>query len=68
MAAAKEISVNAAVRAQSSRLDGVFTLKEKQRALKAFLSCQHVSALILTGFGKSYVFHRVVTRTTWSSH
>lgn len=37
------------------RTDGTFTLKEEQKtALKAILTVQHISALILTSSGWSY--------------
>lgn len=33
-----------------------FALKEKQRTtLKAFLNGQHISTLVLSGFGESYI-------------
>lgn len=51
MAAAKEISIDAAVAAVLSELDEISALKEGQRmALRAF-SVKDVSALLLTGFG-----------------
>lgn len=54
LVAAKEISVDAAVAAVSTKFDGLFTLKEAQRmALKAFLSEKDVFALLPNGFGKS---------------
>lgn len=49
-------SVDAAVAAVLSELDGVFTFKEEQRtALKAPLVGRDVFALLLTGFGRSLV-------------
>lgn len=47
----------------SSELDDTVTLKEKQRrALKAFLSRQHVFTQQLTAFGKSLITHRNALR------
>lgn len=40
-----------------------FTLKEEQKVpLKAFLGRRHALALLLTGFGKSFVKHRCAWR------
>lgn len=56
LAAAEETGVDAAVGAVLSELNGSFTSKEEQNmALKAFLSGQHVSTSLLTGFGKRFV-------------
>lgn len=42
----------AAVAAVLSTLDGIFSLKNKEIALKAFLGGQRISALRPTGFAK----------------
>lgn len=53
------LAANAAVVAVLSEPGSIFTLKQEQRAtLKAFLGGQHVSASLLTGFGKSSAQHR----------
>lgn len=54
MAAANEISTDAAVMAVLSELDGIYTLKDEQKWLrKLFLFFQHDFSLLLTGIGKS---------------
>lgn len=58
VAAAKWISVDAAVAAVSSEQDGIFPLKEQRTALKAFLSRKGVFFLFLNGLGMSLVKHR----------
>lgn len=56
LTAANEISVDAAVTAVLSELDGIFTLKEEQRmTLKAFFSEKDILSLLPTGFSKSLV-------------
>lgn len=55
---AKEASVDAAVVALLSGLEGIVALKEEQMtALKAFLIEKDVLATLLTDFGKNYVKH-----------
>lgn len=50
LVATNEISVDAAVTALSSELDGIFMFKEEQRTtLKALLSGKDVFALLTTG-------------------
>lgn len=57
MAAAKDVLMDAAIGADLSEVDGIFTLKEEQKsAPKAFLGGQRSFALFMTGF-KSYVKH-----------
>lgn len=53
LAAATDISMDAAVEAFLSELDGVFTLKEEQRpTLKAFLGGKGACASLLTVWQK----------------
>lgn len=55
MAAAKEVSRDAATASVISELESVSSLKEKQRtALKGFLYGKHVFALLPTGFTKEF--------------
>lgn len=60
---AREISIDAtaaaaAAAAFSSRIDGIFTMKEEQRMeLKEFLCGHHVFILLLIPFAKSLVKH-----------
>lgn len=49
MAAAKKVSVDSAIVAVLSELNGIFILNEEQRH-SAFLSEHHCSTLPLTGF------------------
>lgn len=59
ISAAKEFSADAAVAAVLLDLSTFFTLKKEQKvAVKAFLGRRHALALLLTGFGKSFVKHR----------
>ncbi len=54
MAAAKEVSLHAAIAAVLSELDNTSSLKEEQRmALKALLDGKDVFVLLPTGFVKS---------------
>lgn len=58
MTATKEISGDAGMAAVLSEVDGVFTLKEEQRAtLKAFLGGKDIFALLHTSFDRSSVKH-----------
>lgn len=59
LVAAREISTDAtAAAAFSSRMDGIFTIKEEHRMkLKALLCGHHVFILLLTPFAKSLVKH-----------
>lgn len=59
IAAAKEFSADAAAAADLLDLSTFSTLKEEQKvSLKAFLGRRHALALLMTGFGKSFVKHR----------
>lgn len=54
MATAIEISVDAAMMAVFSELDGIFTLEKNiKAALTAFLGGQHCFNLLLIGFGEN---------------
>lgn len=54
LAAANEISMNAALEAVLSELDDIFALKDRERrALEAFLGGKEVLDVSLTGFGFS---------------
>lgn len=56
LAAAKAITVDAAIVAVHSELDGIFALREEQRsALGTFLDANNVFALLLTGSGNSFL-------------
>lgn len=57
MAAAKEISVGAAIAVVLSGLGGIFTLKETQKTTVGVFLGEHVSALLPTGLGKSLAQH-----------
>lgn len=60
LAVAKNISMDAALRAVLSELIGPFTLKEEQRAvLKGFLSVKDYFTLLSTGCGKRFVVKEV---------
>lgn len=71
MAAAKQISVEAALAAVLSELDGILALRDKQRtARRVLLGEQYVFALALIGFGKSLVktLQRVAARHWMMTH
>lgn len=56
MAAAKQITVEAAIEAVLSELDGILALRDKQgMALRVLLGEQDVFTLVLIGFGKGAV-------------
>lgn len=59
-AAAKEVSVAAAVAAVLSELVGIFTLKETQNSSQDSFLGGHVFTLFPTVFGKSLVKHSAV--------
>lgn len=55
IAAANDVSVDAAIAVLFSELGGIFSLKEKQNtALKVFLSEQLVFISLLSDFGKGF--------------
>lgn len=62
LAAAKETNVDAAIPALSPELDAIFTFREQRLAVKAFLGGKDVSALLVSGFGKSDIKHHGALR------